>query len=70
MSIIRYRVNDIIEMKKPHPCGANQFRILRVGSEMRVMCMGCGRDMNVDRLKLEKATKKMIFTEDDGTQSI
>lgn len=58
MEIIKFRVGDIAELKKPHPCGSKQFRILRVGSEMRVACMGCGRDMSIDRLKLEKATKK------------
>lgn len=63
VKIIAYRLNDVIEMKKPHPCGSKQFKILRVGSEMRVLCLGCGRDMNVDRIKLEKATKKIISSE-------
>ena len=64
MEIIRFKVGDLVELKKPHPCGSKQFKILRVGSEMRVVCVGCGRDMNIDRLKLEKATKKRI-TESD-----
>lgn len=58
MEIIKFRVGDLVELKKPHPCGSKQFKILRVGSEMRIVCTGCGRDMNIDRLKLEKATKK------------
>ncbi len=68
MNIIKFKLNDIIELKKPHPCGSKQFKILRVGSEMRVVCQGCGRDMNVDRIKLEKATKKIIFSEDMGKE--
>ena len=60
MEIIKFKLGDIVELKKPHPCGAKQFKIMRVGSEMRIVCQGCGRDMNIDRIKLEKATKKLI----------
>ncbi len=64
MKIIRYKPGDIIELRKPHPCGSKQFKVLRVGSDMRVLCLGCGRDMNVDRIKLEKATKAvLVFAE-------
>ena len=66
MEIIKFKVGDTLEMKKPHPCGAKQFKVLRVGSEMRVVCVGCGRDMNIDRLKLEKATKKRIPAEESS----
>ena len=60
MRIIKYNVGDIVELRKPHPCGSKQFRVLRVGSDMRVICLGCNRDMTIDRLKLEKATKNVI----------
>ena len=60
MEIIKFTVGDTIELKKPHPCGTKEFTVLRVGSEMRIVCRGCGRDMNMDRIKLEKATKRII----------
>ena len=60
MQIIKFQVGDIIELKKPHPCKNKLFRVLRVGSEMRVLCTLCGRDMNIDRLKLEKSTKRIV----------
>ena len=60
MQIIPLHVDDIIQLRKPHPCGERQFRILRVGSLVRVVCQGCGRDMNVDRIKLEKAIQRVI----------
>ena len=60
MQIIRFEVGNIVELKKPHPCGCKQFKILRVGSEMRVICLGCSRDMTIDRIKLEKAVKRFI----------
>ena len=57
MQIIKINVGDIIELKKPHPCGSKNFKIARVGSDVRIICEGCGRDMTVDRVKLEKSIK-------------
>lgn len=65
MNIIKFKIGDIIELKKPHPCGNKEFKVLRVGSEMRIVCCGCGRDMNIDRLKLEKATKRIVASAQD-----
>lgn len=67
MKIIKFRVGDIIELKKPHPCGNKLFSVLRVGSEMRIVCRKCGRDMTLDRIKLEKATKKIVETKGEKT---
>ena len=65
MNILKYKLDDIIELKKTHPCGGSRFRVLRVGSTMRIVCETCSRDMEIDRIKLEKATKKIIFTEEE-----
>lgn len=69
MNIIKFSVGDIVELKKAHPCGSKQFKIMRVGSEMRVICQGCGRDMNIDRVKLEKATKKFVVQAETQKES-
>ena len=63
MEIIKFKMGDIIELKKTHPCGSKLFKVMRVGSEMRIVCQGCARDMNIDRIKLEKATKKILSSE-------
>ena len=69
MQILKFEVGDVVELKKPHPCGSKQFRILRVGSEMRILCLGCGRDMVLDRIKLEKAIKHIEHaTQGDAKQ--
>ena len=60
MQIIPLRPNDRIQMKKSHPCGGNIFCVLRVGSDVRVKCESCGRDMTIDRLKLEKAIRRTL----------
>ncbi len=50
---------DTLEMKKNHPCGANLFTVMRVGSDVRIICKTCGRDMTIPREKLERAIKKI-----------
>lgn len=59
-AIIRMQADDVLELKKPHPCGNHAFKVLRLGSEVRIKCLSCGRDMVLDRIKLEKAVKRVI----------
>ena len=59
------RVNDILEMKKQHPCGAKQFLVLRSGMDFRLRCTGCGREVMVPRVKAEKNIKK-VFREEEN----
>jgi len=49
-------VNDIIEMKKPHPCGKgmNKFTVLRTGADIKIKCANCGHEIMSPRLKIEK----------------
>ena len=65
MPILPLRPEDRIQMKKPHPCGGKIFRIVRVGSQVRVICESCGRDMTLDRVKLEKAIKQILTNQTD-----
>lgn len=60
MEILKISAGDIVEMKKPHPCGSKLFTIARVGSDVRVICGGCGRDMTLDRVKLEKSIRRIV----------
>jgi len=60
MQIPRIAVGDMLEMKKPHPCGTKCFRVMRIGSDIRMVCEGCGRDLTLPREKVEKAIRKII----------
>lgn len=60
MKIVRFSVGDTLLMKKTHPCGENKFRVARTGSDVRIICLKCGRDVTVERLKLEKNIKQVI----------
>ena len=63
MPIIRFAVGDLLELKKTHPCGTNKMRVARVGSDIRLICTGCGRDLTLPREKLEKAVRHVFPAE-------
>lgn len=60
MFFLECRVGDRVEMKKPHPCGGREFLLLRVGMDMKLRCLRCGREVMAPRRKLEKNIKKVI----------
>ena len=49
-----YEVGDIVKLKKPHPCGSQEWEILRVGADFRLKCMGCGH-MVMEYQRTQKA---------------
>ena len=59
MNIPKFNKGDTLVMKKKHPCGSVLFEVLRVGSDIRIVCKGCGHDMTLPREKLEKNIKKV-----------
>lgn len=48
------QVNDILTMKKAHPCGGKDWLVLRVGADFKLRCLGCGREVMGPRVKFEK----------------
>ena len=57
---MEFHVGDIIKMKKPHPCGSNEWEILRVGMDFRLKCQGCARQVMVPRKLVEKNFRGFI----------
>lgn len=53
-------VGDTLEMKKPHPCGDTHFRVERVGSDIKICCMTCKREVIIPRVKLERGIKRIL----------
>lgn len=48
------QVGDILTMKKAHPCGGDQWLILRTGADFRMRCLKCGHELMTPRFKAEK----------------
>ncbi len=62
MDIPKLHVSDILELRKPHPCKDHRVRILRLGSDVRLECLGCGHQMTLERVKLERAIRRILST--------
>ncbi len=52
--------NDILNMKKKHPCGSSRMIVLRSGMDFKLRCEGCGREFMIPRSKAEKNIKSVI----------
>ncbi len=48
------QVDDTLTMKKPHPCGSKQWKVLRIGMDFKLKCEGCGHEIMLPRAKAEK----------------
>lgn len=68
--ILKIRTGDVLELKKPHPCGEKLFDVLRVGSDVRIVCKGCKRDLTLPRVKLEKAVKRIYPSGEDAQDKL
>lgn len=56
-------VNDLVETKKPHPCGGKTWLVLRVGMDFRLRCTTCGRELLIPRAKAEKSIRRVLARE-------
>ncbi|MBC1210851.1 DUF951 domain-containing protein [Listeria booriae] len=60
-----FGLNDIVEMKKPHPCGTNRWRIIRLGMDIRIKCEGCGHSVMIPRREFTKKVKRILEKAED-----
>ncbi len=58
------RVGDVLKMKKPHPCGSDEFDVLRSGMDFKIKCRKCGHEVMVPRHKCERNVKRIIREEE------
>lgn len=63
---MNYLVGDIVQMKKSHPCGANDWEVLRVGADFKLRCNECKHIIMIPREKFEKSVKR-ILVKSEGT---
>ena len=55
-----YKLNDKVIMKKQHACQTNLWEIVRMGADIKIKCINCGRIVMLDRLEFEKKLKKVV----------
>lgn len=60
MSDKTFGLYDIVEMKKPHPCGENRWKVIRLGADIRIKCLGCDHSVLMPRREFLKKMKKIV----------
>jgi hypothetical protein len=54
------RINDIVRLRKPHPCGGHEWQVVRLGADIGAICTTCGRRVMMPRPKFEKQVKQIV----------
>jgi len=57
---MKIEIGDVLVLKKGHPCGENNWKVIRVGADVKLECQGCNRIVMIDRVTLNKRIKKSI----------
>lgn len=62
MKDLNYQLGDIVELKKPHPCSSKstKFKIVRLGADLKIECLGCGNILLISRDSFNKRLKRVI----------
>lgn len=56
----KYELGTVVEMKKGHPCGENKWEIIRLGADIKIKCLKCGRVVMLPRIEFNRKIKKII----------
>ena len=58
-------LNDIVRLKKAHPCGGYEWRVVRLGADIGIKCITCGRRVLLERNDFERRVQKVITRSDE-----
>lgn len=63
MSPVRLQVGDIAQMRKPHPCGGLEWEVTRIGADVGLKCLKCGRRVMLPRDDFDRRVRSVINRE-------
>ena len=61
------RPEDILVLKKTHPCGGNKMYVIRSGMDFKLRCTTCGREFMIPRNKIERIIRQIIRNENNDS---
>lgn len=67
--IAEFGLGDVVLMKKPHACGANEWTIIRVGADIKIKCVQCGRIVMLDRADFVRMGKKILVRREQPSEA-
>jgi hypothetical protein len=59
-------LNDLIQTRKPHPCGGDTWRVVRLGADIGIRCERCGRNLLLPRTALVRHIRSFVARGSDG----
>jgi hypothetical protein len=57
---IEVHVDDVVRLRKVHPCGSYDWRVVRIGADIGLKCLGCGRHVMLPRSTFERRLKSFL----------
>ena len=58
--VVDFRLGDLVRLRKPHPCGSSDWRVIRLGADIGLRCQGCQRRVLLDRVVLERRLRTFL----------
>ncbi|HUT96885.1 MAG TPA: DUF951 domain-containing protein [Dehalococcoidales bacterium] len=58
--IMEIKMGDVVRLKKKHPCGSDQWQVVRLGADIGIKCLGCQRRVLLERAVFERRVKDFI----------
>ncbi|MCF7926496.1 MAG: DUF951 domain-containing protein [Candidatus Izimaplasma sp.] len=55
----KIKLDDVLTLKKKHPCGSFEWKVIRTGADLKLKCLGCDRIVMLDRPTVLKRIKKI-----------
>lgn len=65
MEAKEFGIYDVVQMKKAHPCGTNEWQIIRLGMDIRIKCQGCGHSVMIPRRDFVRKMKKVLIKHEE-----
>ena len=54
------QMNDVLRLRKPHPCGNTDWVVVRLGADIGLKCLGCGRRILLPRREVSRRMKTYV----------
>ncbi len=58
--VVEFKINDVIRLKKAHPCGSFEWQVVRLGADIGLKCVKCQHYVLIDRVQLERRLKAFV----------
>ncbi len=57
---VPFYIDDVVRLRKPHPCGSYDWKVVRIGADIGIRCLTCGRRVLLPRRTIEKRLKQFV----------